>query len=320
MRKKFIALLVIVLLLPYLALLICGKMGLFLQTPAPGAEPENIGMTVEVWRSKSGTLETVPLREYLWGVLAGEMPATYPEEALKAQAVASYSYLLHRKRVIASHPATDFGHDGEICDDPAHCKSYCPPEECCARWGVDWYEASAERIRTAVESVLGVAVLYEDAPANTVFFAFSGGQTEDAADVWGADVPYLRSVDSHWDADAPGFETITKIPLEEFCETIGCTAPEIGAVTLTSGGSVSTMILNGKTYTGRELRALFDLRSTRFSLRVEENQAVFTVRGYGHQVGMSQFGASVLARSGYSFREILSYYYTGVSFAEDFYE
>lgn len=317
MKKKWIALYFILLFLPFIVVLVLGKMGYF----EPKAEPEQPkGYTVRLHRHQSEAEEVLPLKEYLWGVLAGEMPASYPEEALKAQAVASYSYLLHRKQTLDAHPENDFGHPGDVCDDPNHCKAYLSPAEAAAKWGEDWLEASEPILTAAVEAVLGKAVLYEGKPANTVFHAISGGQTEDAADVWGAQVPYLKSVDSHWDEDAKGFHSTVKVPLEEFRAVLGQSDCTPGAVTLSKGGSVQTMVLGAKTFSGRELRSLFALRSTRFTLELDKTTATFEVAGYGHQVGMSQYGASVLAQNGYTYRQILAYYYPGTTLSEYFFD
>lgn len=314
MKRKYLLLYLLCLFLPYVTVLILCQ----IMDKAPQrAEPQ--GFTVTLYRTQTEKTEVLALKDYLFGVLAGEMPASYPEEALKAQVVASYSYLLHRKSTIENHPAADFGHPGDICDNPDHCKAYATAEECEARWGKEWRTSFEDKLRQAVEDALGYAVLYQGEPANTVFHAFSGGVTEDAADVWGAEVPYLKSVDSHWDRESKDFSTTVKVPLEEFKAKLEITGTEEGAVTLTAGGSVGTLVIGGKTFTGRQLREMFGLRSTRFNLKIEKEQAVFSVSGYGHQVGMSQFGASVLAQNGFTFQEILSYYYKGVTVAQDYY-
>ena len=317
MKKKWIVLYFILLFLPFIVVLVLGKIGFFDSSPEPQAPK---GYTVTLYRHQSESTETLPLKEYLWGVLAGEMPASYPAEALKAQAVASYSYLLHRKQTVAAHPENDFGHPGDVCDDPNHCKAYLSPAEAAAKWGEDWLEAAKPALTEAVEAVLGKAVLYDGKPANTVFHAISGGRTEDATDVWGAEVPYLKSVDSHWDESAKGFTTEVAVPLEEFRAVLGQSDCTPGAITLSEGGSVLTMVLGQKTYSGRELRSLFALRSTRFTLEMDEKEAVFKVAGYGHQVGMSQYGASVLAENGYTYRQILAYYYPGTTLSEYFFD
>ena len=317
MKRKWIAIYFLLLFLPYLIVVILGKIGVFDEPDKPEEKPK--GYTVTLFHHDTETLETLDLRTYLWGVIAGEMPASYPEEALKAQTVASYTYLLHRIETIADHPSSDFGHKGDVCDNPEHCKAYLSHAEAAERWGQDWYDASVDKISAAVESVLGEVLLYDGAVANTVFHAISGGKTEAAADVWGAEIPYLQSVDSHWDQDAAGFTSTVTVPIKDFrnkLEQQDCTP---GATTLTEGGSVATQVLGDKTYTGRELRSLFNLRSTRFTLSVNETEALFQVSGYGHQVGLSQYGASVLAENGYTYREILAYYYTGTTLQENYF-
>ncbi len=315
-RKRWIALYLLLLFLPYVLVLFLGKAGFF---NSKKKEDTPQGYTVTLYHHGTGTTETLALSDYLWGVVAGEMPASYPEEALKAQVVASYSYLCHRKETMAAHPGADFGHTGDICDDPNHCKAYCSKAEALSRYGQDWYDASEPRISAAVNAVLGEAATYDGKAANTVFFAISGGKTEDASDVWGAAVPYLKSVDSHWDESARGFSSTVTCTKEEMQKLLGQTDCSLGAVTLTAGGSVAAMVIGGKSYTGRELRALFSLRSTRFTLVWKNDTAFFSVSGYGHQVGMSQYGASVLAEEGYTYREILAYYYTGITLTENYY-
>ena len=313
MSKKGIFVYLLLLFLPFAVLLLLRSLGFW--SPAP--QPQTQEPTVTLYRHRTQTQQTLPLADYLWGVVAGEKPASNPEEALKAQTVASYSYLLHRKNTMAAHPASDFGHPGDVCDDPNHCKAWLSPEEATLKWGQDWLSASYDRISGAVAAVLQQALLYEGEPANTVFHAISGGMTENAADVWGAPVPYLQAVDSHWDRQAKGFASEAVFSITEFCEKLGQTDLSPGAVTLTEGGSVATMVLGDRTFTGRELRTLFDLRSTRFTLTVEKEQVIFKVSGYGHQVGMSQYGASVLAQNGYTYDRILAYYYPGTTLSKN---
>ena len=306
MKKKWWYFYFGLMVLPFLAVLLLTKGGLLPSAP-PSEESEEGGILL--WRHESETLVEISLRDYLWGVLAGEMPASYPLEALKAQGVASFSYLCHRMETVAANPAADFGHEGDICDDPDHCKAYRSPAEAALLWGEDWLESAEDKLYQAVDAVFGEALTYDGKAANTVFHAISGGRTESAEDVWGSEVPYLSSVDSHWDQDAKGFASTLSLPLEEFSALVGSEDCSLGAVTLTEGGSVASMVLGGKSYSGRQIRTLFGLRSTRFTLKIEKERAVFQVRGYGHQVGMSQYGASVLAERGYSYQEILAYYY-----------
>ncbi len=308
MKKKWLWIYLICLFLPYLAVLILGKIGFFKEPPSPSEPPERM---VSLWRHETEKLEEVPLGDYLWGVLAGEMPASYPEEALKAQVVASYSYLCHRIETIESHPSTDFGHPGDVCDDPDHCKAYRTPAEASFLWGADWLDSARQKLCDAVDGVLGQRLTYDGKAANTVFHAISGGRTENAKDVWGAEVPYLSSVDSHWDREAKGFSSEKRLSLTEFRQLLEQEDVTPGAVTLTEGGSVASMVFGDQSYTGRQLRTLLGLRSTRFTVTLEKEEILFQVTGYGHQVGMSQYGASVLAEEGYTYREILAYYYPG---------
>ena len=317
MKKKWIVLYFILLFLPFLVISVLGKIGFF-DPPAPTPQPK--GYTVTLYHSADETTEVLPLKDYLWGVLAGEMPASYPEEALKAQVVASYSYLLHRKNTIRTHPEGEFGHPGDVCDDPNHCKAFLSPADASARWGEDWLEASETPLAEAVNAVFGTALLYNDAPANTVFHSISGGKTESAKDVWGAEIPYLQSVDSPWDRQANGFRSQKSFSLDEFKERLGQTDCTLGAITLTEGGSVASVTIGERRFSGRELRSLLDLRSTRFTIEIEKNEVIVCVYGYGHQVGMSQHGASVLANEGYSYKEILSYYYPGTTLAEYYFD
>lgn len=317
MKKKWIVLYFIVLFLPFIAVLVLGKVGFFEEKPSPD-QPK--GSTVTLYCTESKTTQTLPLKDYLWGVLAGEMPASYPQEALKAQVVASYSYLLHRKASIQSHPESDFGHSGDVCDNPAHCKAYLSPADAAEKWGTDWLNSSEPILTSAVEAVLGTAVLYEDAPANTVFHAISGGKTESAKDIWGAEIPYLPSLDSSWDKQAKDFYSEVTLSLKEFSEILNQEDCTLGEITHTNGGSVKTIRLGGKTYTGQEIRTLFGLRSTHFTIEFKNEQVVFKVSGYGHQVGMSQYGARVLAEEGYSYQDILAYYYPNTTLAKYYFD
>lgn len=317
MKKKWIVLYFIILFLPFIVVLILGKVGFFEEKPTPELPK---GYSVTLYRSESQETQLLPLKDYLWGVLAGEMPASYPKEALKAQVVASYSYLLHRKDSIQGHPDHDFGHIGDVCDNPAHCKAYLSPADAAAKWGSDWLESSNEVLTEAVGSVLGTAVLYDGAPANTVFHSISGGKTESAEDVWGAEIPYLQVLDSSWDRQAKEFESEVILSLEEFSQTLKQEDCALGAATLTEGGSVGSIRIGNQTYSGRELRSLFGLRSTRFTITIQDEQVVFKVLGYGHQVGMSQHGAGVLAEKGYTYQEILAYYYPHTTLAKYYFD
>lgn len=313
MKKKWIVLYFILLFLPFVFVLILGKVGFFEKKPDPEFPK---GSVVDLYCVESQTVQTLPLKDYLWGVLAGEMPASYPQEALKAQVVASYSYLLHRQANIQNHPESDFGHSGDVCNNPAHCKAYLSPADAAKKWGVDWLESSQPILNSAIDAVLGTAVLYNEKPANTVFHAISGGKTESAKDIWGAEIPYLQSLDSSWDQQAKDFYSEVSFSLEDFSKILNQENYTLGEIAHTSGGSVKTISLGDTTYTGQEIRALFGLRSARFAIEFNKSHVRFKVWGYGHQVGMSQHGACILAQEGYTYQEILAYYYPNTTLAK----
>lgn len=255
-----------------------------------------------------GQLLSLTLHDYLTGVLLAEMPLSFPEEALKAQAVASRTYALRsyaRRR-----------HEGAaLCTDSGCCQGWRDPALA--------EPAARERAEAAVRATDGLVIRYEGALIDATFFSCSGGQTEDAAAVWGSDLPYLRAVESPGEEGAAHFSDELRIPLAEFRAALEALDPElrlpedpadwIGPVTRTAGGGVETITLGGRPFTGKALRKRFGLRSTAFSLRLDADEAVFETRGFGHRVGMSQYGAEAMARAGNDFETILKWYYRGVT-------
>ena len=255
-----------------------------------------------------GLLRQMELDSYLTGVLLSEMPASFPEEALKAQAVVARTYA-GRRMEGGKHG------DAAVCMDPGCCQGYLSPEEYLAAGGS---QADVDRLRAAVAGTEGLVLTYGGELIDATYFSCSGGQTEDAVAVWGQNVPYLQSVESPGEEDAPRYtDTITFTP-DRFRALTGCAgggAPEtwFGTVTYTEGGGVDTLELCGRVVTGKELRSLLGLRSTAFSVEVREGQIVIDTRGYGHRVGMSQYGARAMALEGADCAEILAHYYTGTA-------
>ncbi|MGX8699251.1 MAG: stage II sporulation protein D [bacterium] len=273
-------------------------------TPARAADA---ALTLTL-RDGDGT-RTLTLRDYLLGAVAAEMPASFEEEALRAQAVALRTYALRKRLDGAPHAE-------ELCSDPACCAAWLPEEELRALWGED-YPRWAAKIRAAVEETDGEWLSYGDEPALTVFHASSPGQTEDSAAVWGASLPYLVSVPSPEDGETvPRFEETVHISFEALREALpeaALTGDPAGWFTdpvYTAGGRLAEITVGGVKLTGREVRRLFSLRSAAITITVGEDVA-FTTRGSGHGVGMSQYGANALAAAGESYREILANYYPG---------
>ena len=263
-----------------------------------------------------GKVVSLPLDEYLQGVVAAEMPALFPEEALKAQAVAARTYTMKR----ASEPPAASHKGAMVCDDPGHCKAYRPLSGFTANWGASGSEYS-EKIKAAVADTDGEILLYDGSPISAVFHSSSAKKTEAAAGVWGRDVPYLQSVESVGDEEAPNYESVVSVSLAEFQKkvrenypnaTFGDRVP-FGDAVRSDGGSVKTLAVGGVNITGQKLREMFSLRSANFTVTLEGETVVFRTVGYGHGVGMSQYGARGLALQGMEYREILAHYYTGVA-------
>ena len=257
-----------------------------------------------------GELRETTMADYLIGVVAAEMPASFEPEALKAQAVAARTYILDR----AAHPV-EAHRDAAVCADPGCCCAYISDKEMRENWGSD-YRKNLRRIRAAVRETDGQRLTYEGEPIRAVFHSSSGGQTEASAALWGA-VPYLVSVSSPETAETvPGFETTVTVSAAEAQTALEVTLPEdpaqwLGETVRDDAGRVETITIGGKTMTGAEARSLFSLRSTNFTAEAADGNLVFHVIGSGHGVGMSQYGANVMAQQGAGYREILAHYYPG---------
>lgn len=243
------------------------------------------------------------LDAYLQRVLLGEMPVSFEKEALKAQTVAARTYTA---RAMAGGK-----HGGKLCTDSTCCQAFCD-DAAFASFSSEEREKAADAVRETDALVL----TYEGELIEATFFSCSGGKTEDAMAVWGTDYPYLRSVES------PGEEAakydrdsclISRQTLEAALEiTLGDDpAAWVGETRLTVGGGVETMVLGDKCFTGVYLRRALGLRSTAFAVTPEGDALRFDTRGYGHRVGLSQYGANAMAADGADFREILSHYYPG---------
>lgn len=311
---------------PIVFLLICCLIPYFVTLNMPkntsdGSQSETPEFEVKLYRTASKKTESIPLRQYLCGVVAAEMQADSEMEALKAQAVAACSYMIYRYEYQKQTPDAEGAHpDAYVCDDFTHCKGYLSEKEASKRWGRDWYEKNYPRIQAAVNQVYGQVITYDGKPVNAVFHAISSGTTESAENVWGADIPYLQSVESAADTTAAGYESTptftlkeTKKVLTELSLTPGDRPEEwFEAPQLDSAGSVESIKICGKSFSGTQIRQAFSLRSTAFTVTYREEKFIFTVHGYGHQVGMSQYGACSLAAEGKNYTEILKHYYSGV--------
>ena len=252
------------------------------------------------------SVEVQDLEAYLVGVVLAEMPASFEPDALKAQAVVARTYTLRANTTGGKHG------DGSVCTDYACCQAYLDPQEYLNRGGS---LESLSKIQSAVLDTQGQILTYEGKLIEATYFSCSGGSTEDAVAVWGTDYPYLQSVESPGEEHAAHYTDTVSFTPSQFQSALGVNLSGnpgtwFGDVTFTEGDGVDTMVIGGKTYRGTELRKKLGLRSTAFSVSVGEHITI-TTRGFGHRVGMSQYGAQAMAKDGSSFSEILAHYYTG---------
>lgn len=276
---------------------------------------------INVYRHDSGKTESIAFEDYVKGVVSGEMPASFEMEALKAQAVAARTYSL--SKIIRSGDGGNPDHpSAPVCDD-THCQVYRSPDELKVLKSAEWMNTGWTKIVEAVESTKGQLLYYQGALVEQpLFHSSSGGKTENSEDVFVSALPYLRSVDSQYEAAAPHQNEQVKITLSEFKQKIKQSYPNEPLGTLDSntikvtnrstGGRVATMQAGNLTVKGREIRDLFGLRSANFTVSVQGNSVLFVTDGYGHGVGMSQYGANGMAQAGYNYIDILTHYYTGV--------
>ena len=279
-------------------------------TAAPASAPEEPRVTL---LTDSGTWE-LGLEEYLFGVVAAEMPAAFPPEALKAQAVAARTDTV-RRMGSSPHPP------GTCCADPGCCRAWLPDTALRERWGAD-YDRWAAVIRQAVEETAGTVLLYQGEPILAVFHACSPGSTEASENVWLEALPYLRSVSSPETADSvPEYYSTVEFSWEELRRVALKAVPEadlsgpeedwLSGAEYTESGRLRRVMLGGAELTGSGLRMLLGLRSAAFTWTCGTEGIRFSVRGYGHGVGMSQYGARQMALDGADWQEILAHYYPG---------
>lgn len=318
MRKIFtlsIILLAVSLLLPLCAMTQNTKSAI---VPTAAAQTETSSNpetnSFKVLMSKTGEIELLSAEDYIFGVVAGEMPALYEEEALKAQAVCAYTFALWRKRENA-----DKNYD--ISDDYTTDQCYIPPEETIEKWGSNarTYE---QKIRNAVKSVLNQKLTHNGDIILSVYHSLSSGKTESAKNVWGKEYPYLQAVASVGDKLATNYISTVTFTAEQLATALKITIPKdtktiFSIPERTESGTVKTITVCGKKIKGSELRSALELKSSNFEISQKDGNYTFTVYGYGHGVGMSQNGANYMAKQGSDYNEILMHYYTGCEITQN---
>ena len=252
----------------------------------------------------------ISANDYVKGVVAGEMPALYEKEALKAQAVAAYTYACRKKDLSKNN-------DYDITDDPNTDQCYISEETARSKWG-DKADEYIKKISDAVAEVEGYMLTFDGSAALTAYHAISSGKTENCSDIWGSDLPYLVSVDSSWDKIADNYLTTVQLSADELSQKLnGFAKPSGSAETwfsdkkVTNSGTVKTIKYGEKEVSGFDMANSLSLRSANFEVSFADNTFNFTVCGYGHGLGMSQNGANYMAKQGSSYEEILSHYYKG---------
>ncbi|HSH25425.1 MAG TPA: stage II sporulation protein D [Massilibacterium sp.] len=308
----FMALFVVVLLLP--SLLVLEKRE---DTEQIGKRPNEkltdtvpLSMNVKVFREQLGVTEEVPIEDYVRGVVASEMPASFELEALKAQALTARTFII---RILTEQKEGTVEGSAHVTDTVMH-QVYHNDEELQALWKND-YDWKMKKITQAVEETKGQILTYNNEPITASFFSTSNGYTENSEDYWGGDYPYLKSVESPWDKKAPNYETIVSIPISTFEQSLGVKVTDDFSFTVvkrTKGNRIGEVEIGGKTFTGREIREKLNLRSSDFLWEKQGDSIEITTKGYGHGVGMSQFGANGMAQEGRSYDQIAKHYYQNV--------
>ncbi len=279
-------------------------------------EPESI----KVFNLKTNEVMVIDFEEYLKGVVASEMPAEFNIEALKAQSVTSRTYLLYR---LKKYPEGQPEHLGAPVCTGVHCQVWTSKEDLIASHEDGWFENYWSKIEEAVSSTDGQILTYEGKIIEPLFHSTSGGRTENSEEVFSTAVPYLRSVESPYEGEAPKLHDSVKITVDEFISKIKSVygnlniskdnlREKIQLGEVSEGGKIKTIYIDNTEITGREMRSLFNLNSTDFNFIQSGNEIEIVTTGYGHGVGMSQWGADGMADEGYNYKEILKHYFTDV--------
>ncbi|MCL2678108.1 MAG: stage II sporulation protein D [Clostridiales bacterium] len=257
---------------------------------------------------KSGEVALMPIEEFLVGVVAAEMPASFDEEALKAQAIAARTYILN-----CSAKGNRHG-DAVVCSSASHCQGFLDLEQMQINWGGN-AGLYIEKIKRAVGETAGLVLTYDGVLIDALYHSTCGGRTEKASDYWTADLPYLQSVPCSWDAESPRYRNTTPMPLSRAAELLGVQAADLAGMNtsgLTAGGRPRWLTVGQTTLSCKEVREKLGLFSANFTWEISGQNITWFCSGSGHGVGLCQYGANGMAKRGYKAAQILTHYYTGV--------
>ncbi|SDO62620.1 stage II sporulation protein D [Paenibacillus sp. yr247] len=277
------------------------------------------GLMIPVYLTKKAAIETVPLEQYVKGVLAAEMPVEFELEALKAQAMAARTYVVRRvlEKDYSNMPVSD----ALVTDTTAH-QAYLTEQELREKWDKRSYEANMAKIDRAVNETKDMILTYDHKPINATFFSTSNGYTENSEDYWPFISPYLRSVPSPWDIKLSSrFQETVNLSYKSMLQKLGVasiattntSAKSMKVLEWSTGHRIKKMVIGGKIFSGREVREKLELASSQFTWKWSGSQITITTYGYGHGVGLSQWGANGMAKEGKTAEQIVTYYYTGIS-------
>lgn len=258
---------------------------------------DDVKQIVHIKRQDGSTID-VELETYLVGVVASEMSADFPMEALKAQAVAARTFVAQRQFMV---------------DDTVASQVYQDDDELMAVWGSN-YDEKREKIALAVAQTKGEVLRYQGELITAAFFSSCAGATNNSEDYWANALPYLRSVESPWDQSIDGYAQSVSFTDDQLAKLLGFQQPiqNIEAPKRYDNGYVKSVLIDGIVFSGREIREALSLRSSAFTIKVEADQVIFTTEGFGHGIGMSQYGAAAMANEGSDYQKILKHYYQGV--------
>lgn len=273
---------------------------------------------INVLHTVNNEIEKMSLDEYLLGVVSAEMPVSFEEEALKAQAIVARTYTIYTiKNSKGKHG------DADICDDSKCCQAWISKEDRLNKWDENKREENWNKIQNVVYSTQGKIIVYDNEPIDAFFHSNSGGKTEEVSNVWGGtDLPYLKSVQTSGEEAYTQYSSEVTISKVEFEEKIKERYPDfyinysenecIKILEYTNGDRVKTIKIGNLNLSGVEVRTLLGLRSANFEFYINEEELKFSVKGYGHGVGMSQTGADALAKEEKKYDEIIKHFYTNV--------
>lgn len=274
--------------------------------------------TIKLLHAENNEIEEIPLDEYLYGVVSAEMPASFEEEALKAQAIVARTYTIYK----IINNSNKHG-DANICDSSSCCQEWISKEDRLSRWDESEKQENWNKIVKAVDSTKGKIITYEGNPINAFFHSNSGGKTETTLNVWGGSgYPYLQTVETAGEDAYSQYESEVVLTKDEFINKIKSkytsfeidfsNTEAIKILEYTNGDRVKTIKIGNLELSGVEVRTLLNLRSANFNININDNKIEFNVKGYGHGVGMSQTGADSMAKQGSNYEQIIKHFYTGV--------